>query len=211
MMATNEELTIQLGQLTEQVRELSIDNRLLVAHAKYRAWTAKFESFVVGVYGMDFRGELEWEVEREDTVKLSQWQAVERESIDEEVAELYEALQRLTVEVVLDFMENVHKVNGPDFWLGLSDISLALARLGEAVSWCERLRDDERQGERLSERDDVRQKERLSESLRMSVLDRLVPVETGEFLIIDAKKLDSFELLKGEVGSYLEATKQRRR
>ena len=210
-MATNEELTIQLGQLAEQVRELSIDNRLLVAHAKYRAWTAKFESFVVGVFGKDFRGELEWEVEREDTVKLSQWQAVERESIDEEVAELDEALQRLTVEVVLDFMENVHKVNGQEFWLGLSDISLALARLGEAVSWCERRRDDERQGERLSERHDVRQKERLSESLRMSVLDRLVPVETGEFLIIDPKKLDSFELLKGEVGSYLEATKQRRR
>ena len=193
---------------------MTLDNQLMVAHAKYRAWTAKFESFVVGVYDRDFRRELEWAVERQDTVKLRHWQAglevyydASIESIDEEVAQLHEALQRVTVEVVLDFMQNAHKVNGQVFWLGLTDISLALTRLGEAVSRCERRRDDERQRERLSERDDARQRERLSESLRMSVLDSLLPVEPGEYLIIDPKKLDTFELLRREVVSYLDTTK----
>ena len=42
--------------------------------SKYREWSAKFESFVVGVYGEDFMRVLEWAVERQTTVERGHWQ-----------------------------------------------------------------------------------------------------------------------------------------
>ena len=112
-MATNEELAVQLRQLTEQVMQLTVDNQRMIAQSqgglgaipalvqaanrfidrpeqhnrlvdnkgigkpttfdgtesKYREWSAKFESFVVGVYGEDFRRVLEWAVERQATIE----------------------------------------------------------------------------------------------------------------------------------------------
>ena len=69
--------------------------------SKYREWAAKFESFVIGVYGERFRQVLEWSIDRHETIDRGAWQQAygqasddEIEDIDEMVAQLHTALQQ---------------------------------------------------------------------------------------------------------------------
>ena len=95
--------------------------------SKYREWAAKFESFVIGVYGERFRQVLEWSIDRHETIDRGAWQRAygqasddDIEDIDEMVAQLYAALQQLTTGEPFDITQNVDKGNGLECWRRLS-------------------------------------------------------------------------------------------
>ncbi|CAK0841849.1 unnamed protein product [Prorocentrum cordatum] len=194
------------------------------SEAKYREWAAKFESFVVGVFGEQFRAVLEWSVERHDSIDRGLWQAAfgphsegEIDHIDEMVAQLHTAIQQL---VTGDITQNVDKGNGLECWRRLARrfdpstggrkrnllkqvLSPGRCKLEELAGALERWEEAVKRYE--SRRDDDGNRERLSDSVRMSALESLLPAELEEHVLLNQSRLNTYELLRREIASYLEA------
>ena len=97
---------------------------------KYREWAAKFESFVVSVFGEPFRRVLEWAAEHDAPVGATDWTAAfgpdtidpddKIAELDDKVYQLHTALQQLTTGEPFDISRNVGKGNGLECWRKLS-------------------------------------------------------------------------------------------
>ncbi|CAK0906615.1 unnamed protein product, partial [Prorocentrum cordatum] len=197
------------------------------SEAKYREWAAKFESFVVGVFGEQFRAVLEWSVERHDSIDRGLWQAAfgphsegEIDHIDEMVAQLHAAIQQLVTGEPFDITQNVDKGNGLECWRRLARrfdpstggrkrnllkqvLSPGRCKLEELAGALERWEEAVKRYE--SRRDDDGNRERLSDSVRMSALESLLPAELEEHVLLNQSRLNTYELLRREIASHLEA------
>ncbi|CAK0837809.1 unnamed protein product, partial [Prorocentrum cordatum] len=197
------------------------------SESKYREWAAKFESFVVGVFGEQFRAVLEWSVERHDSIDRGLWQAAfgphsdgEIDHIDEMVAQLHTAIQQLVTGEPFDITQNVDKGNGLECWRRLARrfdpstggrkrnllklvLSPGRCKLEELAGALERWEEAVKRYE--SRRDDGGNRERLSDSVRMSALESLLPAELEEHVLLNQSRLNTYELLRREIASYLEA------
>ncbi|CAK0875118.1 unnamed protein product [Prorocentrum cordatum] len=197
------------------------------SEVKYREWAAKFESFVVGVFGEQFRAVLEWSVERQDSIDRGLWQAAfgphsegEIDHIDEMVAQLHTAIQQLVTGEPFDITQNVDKGNGLECWRRLARrfdpstggrkrnllkqvLSPGRCKLDELAGALERWEEAVKRYE--SRRDDDGNRERLSDSVRMSALESLLPAELEEHVLLNQSRLNTYELLRREIASYLEA------
>ncbi|CAK0872909.1 unnamed protein product [Prorocentrum cordatum] len=184
------------------------------AETKYREWTAKFESFVVGVYGERFRQVLEWSIDRNEAIDRGMWQQAygqasddEIGNIDEMVAQVYKAIQQLVTGEPFDTTQNVEKGNGLECWRKRNLLKLVLSpgrcKLEELACALERWEEAAKHYE--SRKDYSGHRERFSNSARMSALESLLPTELEEHVLLNQSRLNAYELLRREIASYPEA------
>ncbi|CAK0860922.1 unnamed protein product [Prorocentrum cordatum] len=177
--------------------------------------------------GSEAKAVLEWSVERHDSIDRGLWQAAfgphsegEIDHIDEMVAQLHTAIQQLVTGEPFDITQNVDKGNGLECWRRLARrfdpstggrkrnllkqvLSPGRCKLDELAGALERWEEAVKRYE--SRRGDDGNRERLSDSVRMSALESLLPAELEEHVLLNQSRLNTYELLRREIASYLEA------
>jgi hypothetical protein len=199
------------------------------AEAKFRLWSVKLEDYIYGVYGGKSRDALEWaagmdqaitdfEVENAfgDHADLNdQWPEIEDMN-----QQLYTVLRATTEGIPFDVVENVSTGAGLEAWRQLHrrfDPSSGSRKriMLQALTSPERANYDNLQSalERWKtlkirydkKRDQFGVREVLPDSLAMNSLEKLVPKELENHLLLNHSRFRNFEEMEREVVNYMEA------
>ena len=197
----------------------------------FRAWAAKTESFVISVFGESFRQVFEWAAERSEPIEQDDWMTAfgTTNGHDEEdgiqgitdlVQQLHAALSQLTDGESFDITQNSGAGNGLEAWRRLhrrydpatggrkrvllrSIINPGRCRLEDLGSALERWEELVVRYERR--RDDSGRRSQVPEDIKMAALESLVPEDLEKHLFLNQSRLGTYELLRREITSYLEA------
>ena len=197
----------------------------------FRAWAAKTESFVISVFGESFRQVFEWAAERSEPIEQDDWMTAfgTTNGHDEEngiqgitdlVQQLHAALSQLTDGESFDITQNSGAGNGLEAWRRLhrrydpatggrkrvllrSIIDPGRCRIDDLGSALERWEELVVRYERR--RDDSGRRSQVPEDIKMAALESLVPEDLEKHLFLNQSRLGTYELLRREITSYLEA------
>eukprot|EP00435_Cladocopium_sp_Y103_P054329 s305_g17.t1 len=199
------------------------------AEAKFRLWSVKLEDYVFGVYGGKSREVLEWASSMETEVTdreinnafgaaadlLDQW-----DDIEDFNSQLYSVLRATTEGIPWDVVENSPTGAGLGAWRNLHrrfDPSTGSRKrtMLHALTNPERANYETLQSalERWKmlrsrydrKRDQFGAREALPESLAMNALEKLVPNELEQHLLLNFARFRTFEEMEREVVNYIEA------
>ena len=199
------------------------------AESKFRLWSVKLEDYVFGVYGGKSREALEWastsdaeigekeikEAYGEDADLADQW-----DDIDDFNSQLYSVLRATTEGVAFDVVENAMTGAGLEAWRLLhrrfdpatgsrKRIMLQALTSPERATY-ENLQSALERWKALRSRYDRKRdqfgtREALPDSLAMNSLERLVPKELEQHLLLNFARFKNFEDMEKEVVNYMEA------
>ena len=199
------------------------------AEDRFRLWAVKLEDYVTGVFGGKSREVLEWAASNDSEITLTeiggaygsqadlidQWDEVY--TFDEQ---LYTVLRATTESTPFDLVENTEKGRGLEAWRSLHrkyDPSTGGRKRAmlNALTSPERATYDTLAGalERWKalrsrydrKRDQLGNREVLPDSLAMNALERLVPKDLEQHLMLNYSRFKTFEEMEKEVATYMEA------
>eukprot|EP00435_Cladocopium_sp_Y103_P034158 s1161_g8.t1 len=199
------------------------------AEQKFRLWAIKLEDYVSGVFGGKSREALEWASEMDTEVTLveidqnfgdladlnDQWDEAEEFN-----KQLYTVLRATTELTAFDVVENTQTGHGLEAWRRLHrkfDPSTGSRKriMLQALTSPERATFETLPGalERWKtlksrydrKRDQFGAREKLPESLSMNALEKLVPKELEQHLLLNYVRFKNFEEMESEVITYIEA------
>jgi hypothetical protein len=194
----------------------------------FPAWLRKTENYICGVFGEDFRKALEWAIEHEGEIRQDEvddtWgdSADDADKIDDltrKIEQVYTALASLTEGESNDLVVGAGGGNGLEAWRKLGHrwdpavagrrrallkaiINPPRASLNELVACWERWEEMIRRYERR--KDSTGNRTKLDEETKMSAFEMLIPEDIENHLMLNRKRLSTYELQKEEVNMILE-------
>ena len=194
----------------------------------FQAWLRKTENYICGVFGEEFRKVLEWAIEHEGEIRVDEVDDTWGEGADEsdrienlvhKMEQVYTALASLTEGESNDLVVGAGGGNGLEAWRKLGhrwDPAVAGRRrallkviinpprssLNDLVACWERWEDQIRRYERRKDAHGNRTK--LDEDTKMSAFEMLIPEDIENHLMLNRKRLNTYELQKEEVNMILE-------
>ena len=199
------------------------------AEDSFPAWVRKTENYICGVFGESFRKVLEWSIEHEGEIRPDEVEDTWGEHADEndkiedltrKMEQVYTALASLTEGESNDLVVGAGGGNGLEAWRKLGHrwdpavagrrrallkaiINPPRASLNELVACWERWEDMIRRYERR--KDSTGQRTKLDEETKMSAFEMLIPEDIENHLMLNRKRLNTYDLQKEEVNMILEA------
>ena len=199
------------------------------AEEKFRLWSVKLEDYVYGVYGGKVREILEWastsdaEVDEaliDATYGINADPSDEWDDVYDFNGQLYSVLRATTEGIPFDVVENVPTGHGLEAWRCLhrrfdpatgsrKRIMLNALTNPEKATY-ETLQSALERWKALrsrydKKRDQFGQREALPESLAMNALEKLVPKDLEQHLMLNFARFKNFEEMEKEVVNYMEA------
>ena len=194
----------------------------------FPAWVRKTENYICGVFGEEFRKVLEWAIEHEGEIQTDEVEDTWGETADEndkienltrKIEQVYTALASLTEGESNDLVVGAGGGNGLEAWRKLGHrwdpavagrrrallkaiINPPRALLNELVGCWERWEDMIRRYERR--KDSTGHRTKLDEETKMSAFEMLIPEDIENHLMLNRKRLNTYELQKEEVNMILE-------
>ena len=200
------------------------------AESKFRLWSVKLEDYIYGVYAGKSRDVLEWAAGMDQEITdfevdnsygehadLNEQWLVEIEDMNQQ---LYTVLRATTEGIPFDVVENVNTGAGLEAWRQLHkrfDPSSGRRKriMLQALTAPERASYDNLQSalERWKtlkirydkKKDQFGVRETLPDSLAMNSLEKLVPKELENHLLLNHARFRNFEEMEQEVVNYMEA------
>jgi len=196
---------------------------------KYLKWNRGVENYIVGIFGEEFRGVLEWALGCDAEIKEEDWQQAYGEGADDldtienlehKVNQVYQALHALTEDESQDIVIGAGAGNGLEAWRKLGRrwdpvvagrkrallkqiISPDKCKLEDLFGCWERWEEQVRRYEKR--RDDTGARLRVDQELKMTAFELLLPADLENHLILNKKRLSTYELQKEEIEGILES------
>ena len=187
------------------------------------------ENYIVGVYGEEFRQVLEWALGCDQEVTADMRSAAYGEDADDDdkipeldrkVQQVFQVLMALTEDESQDIVIGAGSGNGLEAWRKLGRrwdpvvagrkrallkqiISPERCRLDQLVGCWERWEEQVRKYERR--KDERGQRLRLDQETKMSAFELMLPIDLENHLILNKKRLNTYEAQKEEIEGILES------
>ena len=196
---------------------------------KFTAWSRKTENYIVGIFGEEFRAVLEWAVGCEAEIHEVDWHAALGDEADEidkiedlnhKTHQVYQALMALTEDESQDIVIGAGAGNGLDAWRKLGRrwdpivagrkrallkqiISPEKCKMEELIGVWERWEEQVRKYEKR--KDEKGERLKLDTELKMTAFELLLPADLENHLILNKKRLTTYEMQKDEINGILES------
>ena len=191
---------------------------------KFRAWSAKVIGFLCGALGKEWRKVGEWAVEKSTAISCEElvdvWGDEEGiDDVDDGNSQFYTLLEGLTDGESFDIVHNVTPGNRMEVWRRLhrrwdpstgarkrnllkAIINPGKCKFSELGSALEKWEDQCRRYE--ARKNDKGEREKLTEDIKMSALESLVPEDLEKHLLLNSSRLNTYQLMRDEIVSYVE-------
>ena len=196
--------------------------------AKFRHWAIKVEDFIIGKYGDEFRQVLEWATDFEGDMKYQDLndsfgdeadEAERIEDITEKNSQIFILLRNLTEQESFDIVDGVDHGFGLKAWQKLhlrwdpttggrrmtmlaTLMNPGRVKLEELASAVQRWKTLRRRYN--NKKDSDSRKHDLPDDIARASLMKLVPEDLGQHLLLNHRKLVTFELMEEEVALLVE-------
>ena len=193
--------------------------------AKFRPWAKKTESFITSIFP-ELEPVFEWAVDHEGPISIDDVDTafVDEDTIDDvhdKSMQVYSALNQLCDGESWDIVQNSGKNNGFEAWRKLHrryDPSTGGRKrnLLKAIIGPSRCKDYNELGGALEQWEDLvsryeRKKnnageyESVSDDIKMAAMESMVPEDLEKHLLMQRARLNSYDLMREEVVSYVES------
>ena len=196
---------------------------------KYVKWSRSVENYVIGVYGEEFRPVMDWalgcDTEVTQAMRTRAYGA-EADDVDrimdleKKVHQVYQTLMALTEDESQDIVIGAGSGNGLEAWRKLGRrwdpvvagrkrallkqiISPERCKLDQLIGCWERWEEQVRRYEKR--KDEAGERLRIDQETKMSAFELLLPVDLENHLILNKKRLSTYELQKEEIDGILES------
>ena len=196
---------------------------------QFLTWVRRTENYIVGVFGEEFRPVLEWamgcetEISEDDLDLAFGAGADDCDRVDDlhrKVNQVYQALHALTEDESQDIVIGAGSGRGAEAWRKLgwrwdpivagrkrtllkAIIAPERCKLDELIGTWERWEEQVRRYEKR--KDDKGQRLHIDQELKMTAFELLLPTDLENHLILNKRRLTTYELQKEEVNGILES------